>query len=125
MTIAGGITTPEEVKALDELGCEAQIGMALYTGRLGLAEAYLRLGRAGPDAALGRGRLLERGGTWFFNGHVLRRFLPGLPISACFRPDGFDRVYSALSVEEKNRISHRARALEAALPRLRELADPR
>jgi len=40
VTIAGGITTAEEVAALDELGCEAQIGMALYAGRLGLAEAY-------------------------------------------------------------------------------------
>ena len=31
-TIAGGVTTPADVKALDELGCEAQVGMALYTG---------------------------------------------------------------------------------------------
>jgi len=40
VTIAGGVTTAEEVAALDELGCEAQVGMALYAGRLGLAEAY-------------------------------------------------------------------------------------
>ncbi len=39
-------------------------------------------------------------------------FLPGLPISACFKPDGYEKVYSALSVEEKNRISHRGRALQ-------------
>lgn len=38
-------------------------------------------------------------------------YLPGLPISACFKPDGLDKVYSALSVEEKNRVSHRGRAL--------------
>ena len=38
-------------------------------------------------------------------------YLPGLPISACFRPDGFDHVYSALSLEEKNAVSHRGRAL--------------
>lgn len=38
-------------------------------------------------------------------------YLPGLPISACFKPDGYDRVYSALSVNEKNRISHRGKAL--------------
>lgn len=38
-------------------------------------------------------------------------FLPGLPISACFMPEGYNKVYSALSVEEKNRISHRGRAL--------------
>lgn len=38
-------------------------------------------------------------------------YLPGLPLSACFKPYGFDRVFSALSVEEKNQISHRGRAL--------------
>jgi XTP/dITP diphosphohydrolase len=37
-------------------------------------------------------------------------YLPGLPISACFRPEGHDRVFSALSVEQKNRTSHRGRA---------------
>lgn len=39
-------------------------------------------------------------------------YLPGLPISACFRPDGCDKVFSALSVEEKNRVSHRGRAVQ-------------
>lgn len=38
-------------------------------------------------------------------------YLPGLPISACFKPEGYDHVYSALSVNEKNAISHRGRAL--------------
>ena len=37
-------------------------------------------------------------------------FLPGLPISACFRPEGYDRVYSAMSIEEKNAVSHRGKA---------------
>lgn len=40
LTIAGGITTVEEVAALDRLGANAQIGMALYTGRMSLAQAY-------------------------------------------------------------------------------------
>jgi phosphoribosyl-ATP pyrophosphohydrolase len=40
VTIAGGITTAEEVAALDRLGCDAQVGMALYKGELGLAEAF-------------------------------------------------------------------------------------
>lgn len=39
VTIAGGITTAAEIEALDDFGADAQIGMALYTGRLGLAEA--------------------------------------------------------------------------------------
>lgn len=38
-------------------------------------------------------------------------YLPGLPISACFRPDGYDRVFSRLSLEQKNRTSHRGKAV--------------
>ena len=38
-------------------------------------------------------------------------YLPGLPISACFKPDGFSLVYSAMSIEQKNSTSHRGRAL--------------
>jgi phosphoribosyl-ATP pyrophosphohydrolase len=40
VTIAGGITTAEEVRELDRLGCDAQIGMALYTDKLPLAEGF-------------------------------------------------------------------------------------
>lgn len=39
-------------------------------------------------------------------------YLPGLPISACFKPDGFDKVYSAMAIDEKNAISHRGRSLQ-------------
>lgn len=39
VTIAGGVTTAEDVAAIDRLGAEAQVGMALYTGRLLLADA--------------------------------------------------------------------------------------
>lgn len=39
VTIAGGVTTAEEIAALDRLGADAQVGMALYTGRLDLADA--------------------------------------------------------------------------------------
>ena len=38
-------------------------------------------------------------------------YLPGLPISACFKPDGFSKVFSALTLEEKNAVSHRGQAL--------------
>jgi len=37
-------------------------------------------------------------------------YLPGLPISACFRPEGFDKVFSALTLEQKNSTSHRGKA---------------
>lgn len=39
VTIAGGITTASDVAALDALGADAQVGMALYTNRLNLADA--------------------------------------------------------------------------------------
>jgi phosphoribosylformimino-5-aminoimidazole carboxamide ribotide isomerase len=38
LTAAGGITTHEEIDALDRLGVDAVVGMALYTGRLKLPE---------------------------------------------------------------------------------------
>ena len=41
VTIAGGVTTAEEIRALDELGADAQVGMALYTGKLDLADAIM------------------------------------------------------------------------------------
>ncbi len=41
VTIAGGVTTADEVAALDRLGADAQVGMALYTGRLDLADAIV------------------------------------------------------------------------------------
>lgn len=39
VTFAGGVTTPEEIKALDDLGADAQVGMALYSGTLDLGDA--------------------------------------------------------------------------------------
>lgn len=38
LTAAGGITTMDEVRALLEMGVHAALGMAIYTGRLNLAE---------------------------------------------------------------------------------------
>lgn len=37
----------------------------------------------------------------------------GIPISSCFKPEGFNKVYAALTVEEKNRVSHRGKAMHA------------
>jgi phosphoribosyl-AMP cyclohydrolase / phosphoribosyl-ATP pyrophosphohydrolase len=39
VTIAGGIRSAEEVAILDRLGADAQVGMALYTGELTMADA--------------------------------------------------------------------------------------
>jgi phosphoribosylformimino-5-aminoimidazole carboxamide ribonucleotide (ProFAR) isomerase len=38
LTAAGGITTLEEVRALLAMNVHAALGMAIYTGRLNLAE---------------------------------------------------------------------------------------
>jgi phosphoribosyl-AMP cyclohydrolase / phosphoribosyl-ATP pyrophosphohydrolase len=53
LTYAGGVTTAAEVAELDRLGVDAQVGMALYTGRLDPAEAYVGC----LDWAKGGGRL--------------------------------------------------------------------
>jgi phosphoribosylformimino-5-aminoimidazole carboxamide ribotide isomerase len=42
ITAAGGITTLDEIRALDEMGIHSALGMALYTGRLRLKD-LLRL----------------------------------------------------------------------------------
>ncbi|MDD5041799.1 MAG: non-canonical purine NTP pyrophosphatase [Candidatus Peribacteraceae bacterium] len=39
-------------------------------------------------------------------------YLPGLPISACFQPEGHSHVFSALTVEQKNSTSHRGKAAQ-------------
>lgn len=39
VTIAGGVTTADEIAELDRLGADAQVGMALYTGKLSLVDA--------------------------------------------------------------------------------------
>lgn len=39
LTAAGGVTTPLDVAAIDRAGADAQVGMALYTGRFSLADA--------------------------------------------------------------------------------------
>jgi phosphoribosyl-AMP cyclohydrolase / phosphoribosyl-ATP pyrophosphohydrolase len=46
VTIAGGITTPEEVAELDRMGADAQVGMALYGGQLTLAGSLASMMRS-------------------------------------------------------------------------------
>ena len=38
ITAAGGVTTLEDIEALQDMGIDAAVGMAIYTGRLSLAE---------------------------------------------------------------------------------------
>jgi phosphoribosylformimino-5-aminoimidazole carboxamide ribonucleotide (ProFAR) isomerase len=39
LTAAGGITTMDEVTALDRMGVDAVVGMAIYTGRMSLPDS--------------------------------------------------------------------------------------
>jgi len=50
ISAAGGITTPEEVAALDAIDVDAVVGMAIYTGRFPLPEAGTRE-RSGHEAS--------------------------------------------------------------------------
>ena len=40
LTVAGGVSTAEQIAALDRLGVDAQVGMAIYSGKLPLADAF-------------------------------------------------------------------------------------
>ncbi|MFH1284802.1 MAG: non-canonical purine NTP pyrophosphatase [Candidatus Peregrinibacteria bacterium] len=54
------------------------------------------------------------GETW---GKITERLeapiIPGLPLSSCFLPEGCNEVYAAMSESEKNKISHRGKAMRA------------
>lgn len=61
-----------------------------------------------------------QGKEWLFEGKcrgtitdsVEAPYLPGLPVSSCFRPQGYEKVFSALTAQEKNAVSHRGKALQ-------------
>jgi phosphoribosyl-ATP pyrophosphohydrolase len=38
VTIAGGVSTADEIRKLDRMGTDAQVGMAIYSGKLSLAD---------------------------------------------------------------------------------------
>ncbi|MFK7961076.1 MAG: histidinol dehydrogenase [Phycisphaerales bacterium] len=49
LVMAGGVAGPEDVAALDRQGIDAQVGMAIYAGRMRLAEAVAATIRGASD----------------------------------------------------------------------------
>lgn len=43
LTVAGGISSIEDIRKLEDLGADSQLGIALYTGKIKLNEAFISL----------------------------------------------------------------------------------
>jgi phosphoribosyl-AMP cyclohydrolase / phosphoribosyl-ATP pyrophosphohydrolase len=63
VTIAGGVRAAEEIAALHTIGADAQVGMAIYTGRLNLADAIVAPMRSDRDDGLWPTVVVDERGT--------------------------------------------------------------
>jgi phosphoribosyl-AMP cyclohydrolase / phosphoribosyl-ATP pyrophosphohydrolase len=63
VTVAGGIRSAEEVAAVDALGADAQVGMALHTGHLDLGDAVAATLRSDRPDGLWPTLVVDEGGV--------------------------------------------------------------
>ncbi|MEO1277698.1 MAG: phosphoribosyl-ATP diphosphatase [Planctomycetota bacterium] len=52
LTVAGGVRSADDVREADEVGADAQVGMSLYTGAMGLADGFCAPLRSDRDDGL-------------------------------------------------------------------------
>jgi len=82
----------------------ARLSQEAVAGRMGVDRAYISaVERAGLEG-LAEGQLVWPG-----------RGAEGHGYDPIFQPDGYDGTFAELSAAEKNRISHRAKAVTALL----------
>jgi non-canonical purine NTP pyrophosphatase (RdgB/HAM1 family) len=112
------------------------VGQARQSGQVGMRRKY------DQGAGLGAGCLMESANAkeniaenlievHLFRGEtegVITKdleapIIPGIPLSSCFRPVGFSKVYAALATEAKNAISHRGKAIKAVKDYLAKLIN--
>ena len=62
VTIAGGISSPEELASLDAIGADAQVGMALYTGAISCGDAVAAVLRSDRPDGLWPTVVVDEGG---------------------------------------------------------------
>ena len=53
LTVAGGITTIDDIIKLEKLGADSQIGMAIYTGKISLEKAFAKIIKLNDDQNIG------------------------------------------------------------------------
>ncbi len=114
--------------SIEELHGEPGVYSARYAGKHGDHEANINKVlemMAGAENRKARFitviSLIWKGGEHFFEGAVEgtirkeRSGTAGFGYDPIFQPDGFDITFAEMSMDEKNKISHRARAMEKLL----------
>lgn len=103
----GGFPGPYSSYAFRTIGCEGILHLVAHHGaRAARFEATIAYIDAGTRLRLFRGQTLGRIAT-------AARGTRGFGFDPIFQPQGHRRTYAELEPEEKNRVSHRGKALRA------------